>query len=654
MDALAGGSLEAGREAIGRHAWSDALELLSRADKTNGLSPEDLEGLAQAAWWMGHLDDCISARERAYAAHLDAGDRGRAASVAMDLAKDYYAKQVSSVGGGWVKRAESLLEREEERLEHGYLARLHGVIAFEGMGDFDRAREETDRALEIATRFGDRDLQAIAIHDRGRALVARGEVEEGLPLLDESTVAAVSGELSPMATGIVYCNMITICGALGDYRRAGEWSEAAKRWCERQAIAGFPGMCRVHHAEIMRLRGSWPEAEVEARRACEELREFNLEAAAEAFYEVGELRLRVGDLEAAEEAFGHAHELGREPEPGLALLRAAEGKLDSALKCIRRAVDDETRELHRARLLPVQVELCVDAGELEEAASASAELEAIAGKYGSAALEAQAACAQGRVLLAKGDASGAVRSLRHGLRVWREIDVPYEAAQARVQLAAAYRAEGDEESAVMELRSAHAAFEQLGASPDERGAAELLEKWLGAGAAAPVAHEGMVKTFMLTDLASSTELAGAIGDDAWADLVRWHDRTLRSLFARHRGQEVDRTGDGFFVAFDDPRDALTCAVGVQRTLADHRRTSGFAPKVRIGIHRSQATRAGRGYRGKGVHEAARIASVAEGGEILVSQSTLAGSRGGFATSEPRSVTLKGISEPVEVVAVDWS
>jgi class 3 adenylate cyclase len=651
----AASSLDAGREAISRHAWSEAFELLSGADAENGLSAEDLGGLAEAAWWTGRLDACIAARERAHSLHMESGARGRAAKVAMDLAKDYYAKGASSVASGWVKRAERLLEQEDEGVEHGYLARLHGVIAFEGMGDFDRALEGADRALEIATSFSDRDLQAIAIHDRGRALVAKGEVEEGLPLLDESAVAALSGELSPIATGVVYCNMITICEEVGDYRRAGQWNDAAKRWCERQAIAGFPGMCRVHRAEIMRLRGAWPEAEVEARRACEELREFNLDAAAEAFYEVGEVRLRVGDLEAAEQAFRQAHELGREPQPGLAQLRAAEGNLDSALASIRRALEDETRELHRARLLPAQVELGIAAGELEEARSAGAELNAIATRYGSAALQAQAACAQGRVLLATGDASEAVRSLRQGLRIWRELDVPYEAARARVQLASAYRTEGDEESSVMELRAAQAAFEQLGATPEERATRKLLAEWVGAeGGAATASRKEVVKAFMFTDIVRSTELVAAIGDEAWGDLVRWHDRTLRSLFDRHHGQEIDRAGDGFFVAFDDPQGAVACAVGVQRTLANHRRTSGFAPQVRIGIHRSAATQVGMGYGGRGVHEAARIAALASGSEILVTASTISASPSRFATTQPHSVTLKGLSEPVDVVAIDWS
>jgi class 3 adenylate cyclase len=651
---VAESSLEAGREAVARRAWREGFELLSGIDESDGLGAEDLERLAHAAWWTGHLDGCISARERAYSAYVESGDRRGAARVAMDVAKDYYAKQTASVGSGWVRQAERLLEGEEDCVEHGYLARLRGVIAFEGAGDFDLALEQAQRTLEIGERFANRDLQAVGLHDRGRALVAKGEVEEGLPLLDEGTAAAVSGELGPMATGVIFCNMIATCEQLGDYRRAGEWSEAAKRWCERQAIAGFPGICRVHRAEVMRLRGAWPEAEQEARRAIDELREFNLEAAAEAFYEVGEVRLRVGDLHAAEEAFSQANELGREPEPGMALLRLAEGKLDAAVACIKRALSEETRDLGRARLLPTHAELSIAAADPDEARAATEELEATAAKYGTVALEAGGAHARGSLHLSEGKPAEAVRSLRGALRLWREIDLPYEAARTRLRLAEAYRAEGDLDSALLELRSARSAFEQLGALPDERRAAGLLRDWLGEeDAIARLPGLRGPKTFMFTDIVRSTKLVEAIGDEAWEDLVRWHDRTLRSLFAEHQGQEIDHAGDGFFVGFDGAGDALACAVAVQRTLDRHRRASGFAPQVRIGVHTADATRAGSTYRGRGVHEAARIAQLSEGAQILASEEVLRAGASRFPVSEPRTVDLEGISRPIELRSVEW-
>jgi tetratricopeptide (TPR) repeat protein len=204
--------LRAGREAIRRHAWHEAFERLTTAESAAGkLEPEDLEALAQAGWWTGRLDACIAARERAYAGHLDAENRRAAATVAIALAADYYAKGSSTVGSAWVARAERLLADEPESLEHGQLERLRAVLAHEGMGDFDAALAHARRTLEIATRFGDPNLQAVALHDQGRALVAKGSVDEGMALIDEATVAAVSGELTPYTTARVYCNTITAC-----------------------------------------------------------------------------------------------------------------------------------------------------------------------------------------------------------------------------------------------------------------------------------------------------------------------------------------------------------------------------------------------------------------------------------------------------------
>ena len=645
-------ALEAGREAVERHAWSEGYELLKDCDAAAAIPPEDLERLAGAAWWMGQLDDCISARDRAFAAYMNAGDRRRAAMVATMLAKDQYFKGAPSIGTGWVNRAERLLADEPEGVEKGYLERFKGVIAHEAAGDYEKALEHGRRALDLATRFGDRDLQAIALHDQGRALVALGQVDEGMALIDEATVAAVSGELAPLSTGIVYCNTITACSELADYRRAGDWTEAAKRWCERQAIAGFPGMCRVHRASIMLTKGAWAEAEMEARRACDELGAFNLGYAAEAFYELGEIRMRTGDFAAAEEAFRQAHELGRDPQPGLALLRLAESKLDGASSCIEGALADESRDLHRARLLPTKARVAVEARDLDKARSAAKELEEIAQKYGSDALEASALSVRSLVARAAGDLAEATRTARAAVRHWQAIGAPYEAAEARVLLASAHVAADRTEDAVLEFQAALSTFDNLGAAVDARHVREALGK-LGAQPASRMRRDGRAtKTFMFTDIVRSTKLVEAIGDDAWADLVRWHDLTLRSLFAAHQGEEIDHAGDGFFVAFPDARTALECAVTIQRTLADHRRSHGFAPHVRIGLHETGATRQGGAYRGRGVHEAARISALADAGEIVVTADTV-GDAVRFPISEPRSVALKGIEEPVEIVSIDW-
>src|SRR3990172_4001337 len=317
-----GNDLEGGRAAHSGHAWHDAVELLSAADARTPLGAEDLRRLTDAFYWTGRSGEAMDAAKRGFAVSSAAGDTALAALVALDLAAFHGHQLASSISRAWTSRAERLLQDTPECLAHGYLARTRSNRLL-GEGRMDDALEQARLMVEIGTRLGHRDLQAIGLHQQGIVLVARGEVEEGLQLLEEAAVAAVSGELGPMATGTIYCNVISTCRDLADYRRAGEWTEAAKRWCERQALTGFPGHCRVFRAEIMRLRGAGKEAGKEALDACRELTGYSPLFTGEAFYELGEIRLRLGNLEGAEEAFRQAHELGCEPQPGLALLRMA-------------------------------------------------------------------------------------------------------------------------------------------------------------------------------------------------------------------------------------------------------------------------------------------------------------------------------------------
>jgi class 3 adenylate cyclase len=300
-------------------------------------------------------------------------------------------------------------------------------------------------------------------------------------------------------------------------------------------------------------------------------------------------------------------------------------------------------------LLPACVEISLEAGRHEAATKAAQELKAIAEKFGTTALQAAAAFARGLVARSSDDTAAARREFRFGLKAWEEAGVPYEAARARLELAKSYEMAGDGDASAMEARAALATFERLGATPDLREAARL------AGVATTVAgvHRGS-KTFMFTDIVRSTSLVEAIGDDAWSDLVRWHDQTLRSLFANYEGQEVDHAGDGFFVAFENADSAIECSVAIQRRLRDHRREHGFAPQVRIGLHATEALHSGSGYKGKGVHEAARIGALAQASEVVVSRGTLGDAASRHRLSEPREVSLKGVSQPVEIVTIDWS
>lgn len=647
--------LQAGRDAASRHLWREAWELLKQADEADSLTADDLATLGEAAWWLGRLEDCISARERAYAVYLSEGRHRQAAVVALTLSNDYFGKLAHSIGAGWFNNAERLLQNEPECAEQGWLSMMQALSALM-MGQHDTALVAAQATLDIGTQYGDRDLQAFGLLFKGRAMIGRGEVKDGLALLDEATVAAVSGELRPFSTGMIYCVAISTTAELADYARAGEWTDASVRWCERQSIAGFPGVCRVHRAEIMRLRGAWAEAEQETRRAVAELQNFNLRFAADGFYELGEIRLRMGDLEGAEDAFRQAHELGRDPQPGLALLRLAQGKVDVALSAVKRALEDPTvdRLLH-LRLLPAQVEIALTARDLDTARVAVDAMEEMGGIYDSSVLQATALYARGTLQLAEGNLGPAINSLRQSRRLWKEADLPYEAAKARLMLGLALRADGDEDAAQLEIASARTAFERLGAVLDLRRALDLLGEEIAEGVPkASVPAERVSKTFMFTDIVGSTTLAAAMGDDAWGGVLTWHDGTMRKLLEAHCGEEVKQVGDGFFAAFDDATEAVECAVDIQKRFTNHRTEAGFAPQVRIGLHCAQATRRGRDYEGMGVHEAARIATLAEGGQIMVSREVLDAATVRFPFSDLRAVELKGVSRPVDVASISFT
>lgn len=644
-------TLEEARKALDHHAWADALALLRQADATKTLDAEGLEMLADAAWWMAEPDESLAARERAHAAFAAAGNMRRAAALALRLGQDNGNKRAYAAAGAWLERAAKLLEGDEDCVEYGYLLFVQIAVGHAQMG-LDATVAIARRAADLGKRFGDRDLQAYAAMGEGLTRIAYGDVAAGLARLDTATVAAVAGELTVFTTGWIYCGTIGACRDLADYRRASEWTEATTRWCERQSVTGFPGICRVNRAEVIERRGSWAQAEQEARKACDELQRFQIsEVAALGFYAIGDIRLRMGDLPAAEDAFRRAHELGTVPEPGLALVRLAQGDASAAAASLRRALANERERSPRARLLPAEVDVALAVGDRERAREASKELDALAVMFGTAAMDAIAGTARAALQLADGDAVSAEKTISAALRRWQELEMPYDVAKARVLLAAALRAQGDEAAAKLELQAARSTFERLGARLDIRRASDLLGDEAHVTSAEPT-QERVTRTFLFTDIVRSTRLVDALGDVAWQDVIRWHDQTLRALIAQHQGQEIRHQGDGFFVAFANAGDAVDCAVAIQRRLADQRRAQGFAPQVRIGMHTADAHRRGLDYTGFGIHEAARIGGVAGADEILVSAATLESAAKAY-PSEKRTVLLKDIAEPVEVASIDW-
>jgi class 3 adenylate cyclase len=321
------------------------------------------------------------------------------------------------------------------------------------------------------------------------------------------------------------------------------------------------------------------------------------------------------------------------------------------LRSIERALEDDTLDpLSRVRLLSPAVSIAVQAGDLEIARRVADQADQLVARYDSEVLRASVLGARGELQLAEGDVRGAIHSLRSSGRIWRTADLPYELARSRMVLGLALRALGDEDGARLEFQAARSGFEKLGAMLDLRTCTELL----GDDGVAPTGGmpvERVTKTFMFTDIVDSTRLVEALGDDKWVDLLSWHNRSLRELFARYGGTEIDSAGDGFFVVFDHASDAVECAVAIQRLLARHSKEHAFAPDVRIGLHTTKSVRQGHEYRGRGVHVAARIAALATGRDVMASKEVIEEAHPRFPTSGFHSVELKGVSDRVEVASI---
>jgi tetratricopeptide (TPR) repeat protein len=462
--------LTAGREAAAAGDWETAYEQLGAADRAGTLDPEDLELLGDACFWSERPTAALEIRQRAHAAYSDRGDGPGAARTAMDLAISHAARGQVAVAGGWLATARRLLEGSEERQEHGRLAAMGSLFAVV-TGRFEAALEDAERAISIGERFGDRDAVALGQAYRGYALVRLGRRMEGLAQLDEAMARALGGRLGPLATDQVFCRTLGACLDCWDYRRAAEWAEVVLGQSTPSWPVAVDGDCRAHRVAIDIVRGRWRRGEEEAMVACVEAEGFDVGHVAVAFAELGEIRLRSGDLEAAESAFRRAHELGGPAQPGLARLDLVRGRPERAMRSLVDALDAAPSDpLGRAALLWALVESAAEAGDVTLAAVAATELEETAQTVGTGALAAAAACALGTVALARGDAAAAAASFRAGWRRWNEVGAPYEAARARVGIAMALEASGDEAAAWLEREAAHATFERLGARLDARRA----------------------------------------------------------------------------------------------------------------------------------------------------------------------------------------
>jgi DNA-binding NarL/FixJ family response regulator len=520
-----------GREAFARRAWRDAFESLSRADQTATLGADELELLATSAYMLGCDGDYARALERAHHAHLGAGDFPQAVRCAYWIGHNLMLRGEMGPASGWFGRGQRLLEREEQDCaERGYLL-IPTIVAHAIAGDAEAAYATASEIAEIGARFGDRDLLAIGVHEQGHALVRQGRFEDGLRLLDEVMVTVAARELSPIVTGMVYCNTIGFWQSVYELRRAREWTDALTGWCEEQPeMVAHTGVCLVHRAEIMQLQGAWDAAVEEARRAGERFAEgvLNERVCGKAFYRQGEvLRLR-GELGAAEASYREASRRGYEPQPGLALLRLLEGKRDAAAAAMRRVLDEASQARARAALLPAYVEIMLAAGEVEEARSACRELETISAAHRSEMLRAMSAQARGALALTEGDPHAALAALREAWTTWQELEAPYEAARTRVLVALGCRAAGDDDTATWELEAARAVFAELGAGPDVAWVDSLA-----APPAAATAHGLSPRELQVLRLVAR----GATNKSIAAELVlseRTIDRHVSNIFAKLR------------------------------------------------------------------------------------------------------------------------
>jgi DNA-binding CsgD family transcriptional regulator len=474
--------LEAAREAYRRRDWVAARTGLLAAQSEAPLDADDLFLLADCAWWLGDLDAALPALQEAHRRYLDAERPADAAVVALNVAYTLGLRGDEAQSSGWMSRAQRLLAGLPEGPGHGYLAYIDFESAFHGY-DLEAALGTAQRIQDLGQRCGDPTLMALGVLGQGRVLIKQGQVDAGMSLLDEAMLAAVSDELEPGWAGNIYCNLMEACHEIADLKRAGDWTQATADWCEQMPGAGpFLGICRIHRAQVLQMQGDWATAEREVLRVCDELAHFAASAVAEAHYLLGDVRRQHGDRSGAEAAFREAHRLGRDPQPGLALLRLAASDGEAAAASIRSALTAAGPDrLARGHLLPAAVEIALATGDLDLARASSEELTDLASTYRSVGFTAESLHARGAVLLAEGDAAAALPLLRDAIRHWRTVGARCKLPRVRDDLAAAYDALGDHDAARLEraaARSENEQFRQPGtaAAGGKAGPAGLTER----------------------------------------------------------------------------------------------------------------------------------------------------------------------------------
>ena len=520
--------LRRGRACFERQEWNDAFEAFSAVDRAMSLGAEDLHRLSWSAGLTGRDAEMLATHERVYHARLEAGEDLAAGRAAFWLGFRLLAMGEPARANGWLNRAQRVVDPRGDCVEQGYLL-LPAAQRHLSAGALTESQECAARARGIGERFAERDLIAFALNLQGRALLADSQIEKGLVLLDEAMVAATSGELSHVVTGIIYCSSIASCHRVFALDRVREWTSALASWCEAHPQLGlFTGYCLVHRAEVFEMSGAWPEAVEEAKRAIERcVRNIEREAAGRAHYQAAEIHRLRGEFALAEEAYREASRSGFEPQPGLALLRLAEGDTSAAASTSRRMIAATRDRLLRTRYLPAHVDIMLAVGDLDEAKAASAELQDTATTLGTEVLAAIAGRACAAIHMAEGNAHAAIDPARRAFGTWQRLGAPYLAARLRVLLAQACTALGDIEGAQLELSSAREAFERLGARPDVAAATAAL----GAQGRDATAHRLTDRELQVLRLVASGKTNKAIAREL--DLSeKTVDRHLSNIFAK--------------------------------------------------------------------------------------------------------------------------
>lgn len=458
--------LARGREAFAGRAWNHAFTLFSAADRQAPLEGEDLLRLAMAAFLTGRDNESDAALTRAFHAFVTQGEPVRAVRAAFFMAFTLSHTGDLARAAGWTARARRLLEEcGHDCVERGYLL-VPQALQLLMEGNTAAAQTVFAEAAAIGDRFGDADLASLARQGQGRTLIRLGDSARGTALLDEAMVAVTAGEVSSAIAGTIYCSVISACFERYDVRRAQEWTEALSRWCAAQPdLVPYRGECLVYRVEITLLRGKWADALHEANQAREQLELGGMRAGA-AHYLIAELHRLRGEPADAEESYRLTSAAGRTPQPGLALLWLAQGRIDAARAALGRAAEETREPRTRLRIRAAHIDALLASGDVAEARRAAEEIESIAHALDTPFVNAVSAYAAGRVALAAGDARAALTSLRRASTIWHEIDVPYEIGRVHLQIGIACRELGDEAGGRLELETARRLFGQLGATFD--------------------------------------------------------------------------------------------------------------------------------------------------------------------------------------------